>query len=151
MALVVTLIIIGGLLLLAETILPGLVAGALGLCCLVGAVAYAYTDLGAPVGHVVLLTVIVGLCVGIVCWFKYFPTSRLAKPYISQATIGDVNTTRTDLLDLSGVAKTTLRPSGTAVINGENVDVVTEGSLIEPGTPLRVVAVEGLRVVVRAN
>jgi membrane-bound ClpP family serine protease len=30
------------------------------------------------------------------------------------------------------------------------VDVVTEGDLIEPGTPVQVVATEGLRVVVRA-
>jgi membrane-bound ClpP family serine protease len=30
------------------------------------------------------------------------------------------------------------------------VDVVTEGAMIERGTPIKVVATEGLRVVVRA-
>jgi len=30
------------------------------------------------------------------------------------------------------------------------VDVVTEGALLDPGTPVKVVALEGLRVVVRA-
>ena len=62
-----------------------------------------------------------------------------------------MDNTRTDLLGKSGVAKTALRPSGSALIEGERVDVVTEGNLIEAGTPLRVVAVEGLRVVVRSS
>ena len=54
-------------------------------------------------------------------------------------------------LNKEGVAKTQLRPSGTAIIDGERVDVVTEGNLIEPGTNLKVVAVEGMRVVVRES
>jgi membrane-bound serine protease (ClpP class) len=36
------------------------------------------------------------------------------------------------------------------LIGGKRVDVVTEGGMIDPGTPLKVVAVEGMRVVVRA-
>jgi membrane-bound serine protease (ClpP class) len=43
-----------------------------------------------------------------------------------------------------------LRPSGAAVINDKRVDVVTEGPFIDRGTPVRVVAVEGMRVVVRS-
>ena len=39
---------------------------------------------------------------------------------------------------------------GTALINGKRVDVITEGSHIERGTPVKVVALEGMRVVVRA-
>ena len=40
--------------------------------------------------------------------------------------------------------------SRTALINGKRVDVITEGSHIERGTPVIVVALEGMRVVVRA-
>jgi len=36
------------------------------------------------------------------------------------------------------------------VISGKRIDVVTEGPFIEPGTPVKVVAVEGMRVVVRS-
>jgi membrane-bound serine protease (ClpP class) len=42
-----------------------------------------------------------------------------------------------------------LRPSGNAAIGDRRVDVVTEGTMIDKGTPIRVVAVEGSRVVVR--
>ena len=75
--------------------------------------------------------------------------SRLARMFISQAVSGDIGTERPELLERTGTALTTLRPAGTALIEGKRVDVVTEGQLIERGAAVRVVAVEGLRVVVR--
>lgn len=47
------------------------------------------------------------------------------------------------------MAQTVLRPSGRALIDGELVDVITEGEFYEPGTAVRVVAVTGGRTVVR--
>ncbi len=55
----------------------------------------------------------------------------------------------TYLLGQEGVALTPLRPSGTAVINGERVDVVSEGGFIAQEAAVIVTAVEGTRVVVR--
>jgi membrane-bound serine protease (ClpP class) len=57
--------------------------------------------------------------------------------------------TRTDLIGREGVALTPLRPAGVADIGGERVDVVTAGEYVESGRRIRVVTVEGLRVVVR--
>jgi membrane-bound serine protease (ClpP class) len=62
---------------------------------------------------------------------------------------GNIQTEQTELLQQTGVAATQLRPSGAALINGRRIDVVSEGSLIEKGTPIKVVALEGVRVVVR--
>lgn len=53
------------------------------------------------------------------------------------------------LLNLTGSALTTLRPAGIASVNGERVDVVTDGAYIEKGTPITVVKTEGARVVVK--
>jgi membrane-bound serine protease (ClpP class) len=64
--------------------------------------------------------------------------------------VGALKVEKPELLDQVGVAQTNLRPSGMALIEGKRVDVVTEGPMIEKGTSVRVVAVEGLRVVVRA-
>ena len=50
---------------------------------------------------------------------------------------------------MEGVAATDLRPSGTAVIGDERVDVVTEGPWIEEGTRVVVMHAEGYRFVVR--
>lgn len=55
------------------------------------------------------------------------------------------------LLGQSGVALTTLRPSGTAEIGGQRVDVVSEDAYIASGAPIRVIKVEGFRVVVAAD
>ena len=50
-----------------------------------------------------------------------------------------------------GVAFTPLRPAGVAVIDGERVNVVSEGSFIEKDANVEVLRVEGGRVVVRAG
>jgi membrane-bound serine protease (ClpP class) len=147
---VLILVAAGAILLLLEIVLPGMVAGIVGLCCLVAGVALAYTDFGAGTGTMVLIGVCLGLLAGTVCWFKFFPNSRLGRLFVSQGKVGELGVDQQALLHQTGVAKTLLRPSGTAVIGGRRVDVVTEGSLIEPGTMIKVVAVEGMRVVVRA-
>lgn len=48
-----------------------------------------------------------------------------------------------------GIVTRELRPAGTVVIDGEPVDVVSEGDYIEKGRQVTVVAVTGGRVVVR--
>jgi membrane-bound serine protease (ClpP class) len=53
------------------------------------------------------------------------------------------------LLGKVGVAQSTLRPAGIAEIEGCRVDVVSEGGYIEPNTPVKVIKVEGRRIVVR--
>ena len=57
--------------------------------------------------------------------------------------------TSKDLIGAEGIALTTLRPSGTAEINGKKVDVVTESEYVEKGQRLKVITVEGIRVVVK--
>lgn len=149
MVTVATLILAGAALLFLETLLPGMIAGIAGLGCLVSGVIVSYVNFGARTGNLVLILVVAGTIVATVCWMKYFPETRLARLFISRGSVGDIGTERPELLNQTGAALTTLRPSGTAVINGKRVDVVTEGSLIEAGTPVKVVAVEGMRVVVR--
>lgn len=147
---VITLLVAGAVLLLLETILPGMIAGVLGLLCLVAGVIQAYIAFGPQTGSYVLIGVIVAMILGTIVWFKYFPDSRAARAFTSQRTSGDIHTDRPELLNQSGTALTPLRPSGTAVINGHRVDVVTEGAMIDRNAPIKVVAVEGMRVVVRA-
>ena len=48
-----------------------------------------------------------------------------------------------------GISLTQLRPAGTADFAGEHLDVVTEGGFIGPRTKIRVIAVEGTRIIVR--
>ena len=150
MATVVTLILVGAALLLLETVLPGMIAGIIGFACLIAGVVMAYVNFEAPTANIVMLTVVVGVIVGALLWFKFFPDSRFAKVFISQRTVGDIGTDKPELLNQTGKALTPLRPSGTAIISGKRIDVVTEGPFVEPGTDVKVVEVEGMRVVVRS-
>ncbi len=150
MEVVITLIVVGALLIFLETILPGLIAGVVGFGCLVAAVIIAYARVGTSAGHVVLATVILGFILGAILYLRYFPGSRTARLFTSQGASGDTGVDKSVFLHQTGRAATPLRPSGAAVINGQRVDVVAEGPMIEKDTPVRVVLVEGSRVVVRA-
>ncbi|MCH7721888.1 MAG: nodulation protein NfeD [Bacteroidetes bacterium] len=59
------------------------------------------------------------------------------------------HSTSDELVGKKGVAITTLRPAGTAKIDGNRVDVVSESEYIEKGQKIKVIAVEGIRVVVK--
>lgn len=147
---VVTLIVVGAALLLLETVLPGMIAGILGVICLTLGVILGYSKFGLRTGNMILAGVATGLLIGTIAWLKYFPDSRMAKLFVSRRTIGDLGVERPELVGQTGVAQTNLRPSGAALINGRRIDVVTEGPMIERGAPIKVVAVEGIKVVVRA-
>jgi membrane-bound serine protease (ClpP class) len=56
---------------------------------------------------------------------------------------------RDELVGKVGRALTDLRPSGTGIFDDERLDVVSEQEWIEAGSPIRIVASEGYRHVVR--
>lgn len=149
MGIIAIIIALGIALLFLETILPGLIAGFLGLCALAGAVGYAYVEFGVKTGNTTLMIVLALLIIGTILWMKFFPESAVARLFVSNRQIGTVGAEKPELLEQSGVAVTTLRPAGTALIKGKRVDVVTEGGFVEKGQNVKVVAIEGLRVVVR--
>jgi membrane-bound serine protease (ClpP class) len=149
MTLIIVLLVLGAILIFLETFLPGLVTGILGFLCWVAAVILSYRDLGLQTGNIVLGGVLLGLIIGAFCWLRFFPGSRVAGLFISRHTVGELGVGRMELVNCTGVTINQLHPSGTAFINGKRVDVITEGMLIEKGASIKVVAVEGMRVIVR--
>ncbi|MGE3311981.1 MAG: NfeD family protein [Limisphaerales bacterium] len=149
MAAVAALLVAGILLLTLEVFLPGLVSGIAGLICLGAGVLLAYRDFGAVGGNTALGLTGFTLVVGFFVWLRYFPGSAFGQRFVSQGTVGEIGAEKPELLDQTGVALTALRPSGAALIGGRRIDVVTEGPMVVRGSPIRVVAVEGMRVVVR--
>jgi membrane-bound ClpP family serine protease len=81
--------------------------------------------------------------------FKYMPRSPLAlKPGRVEEGGYEPVEKLDGLVGKSGVAFTVLRPGGTALIDGRKVDVVASGGMIEPNARIKVLAVEGTKVVV---
>ena len=54
-----------------------------------------------------------------------------------------------DLINKEGLAVTQLRPAGIALIDGNRVDVVTDGEFIDVNAPVKVVDIEGRRIIVK--
>jgi len=150
MALVIILLVVGGILLLLETMLPGMVAGVIGGCCLIAGIFLSYSRFDARTANLILVVVLMVLVGGFAGWIKFFPDTRVGRVFVSKRVVGNIYAQRPELLHQAGVAYSPLRPSGTALINGKRVDVVTEGPFVEGGMPIKVVAIEGVRVIVRA-
>ena len=93
--------------------------------------------------------IVVALMIG-----KYLPRTALFNALVLQtASGGDITaptltTTAEKLVGATGRSTSPLRPAGKAMIDDKLIDVVTEGDHIPPNTPIKVVAVEGARVVV---
>jgi membrane-bound serine protease (ClpP class) len=87
---------------------------------------------------------------------KYLPKSSLFNRLVlsdsEKAEEGFVSVNEEQsLLGKSGVAVTILRPVGIAEIDGKRVEVVSDGEFIQPGTEIKVIKVEGMRVLVSAK
>ena len=147
MQLAVALLIIGFVLMFFEVLLPGMVLGACAVLSLFASVAVAYSN--TDHGNIFLIIALVSLAVFAVGFVYWFPKSYIGRNLISTSAVGDLGIDLSELINKTGSAYTNLRPSGTAVIGDDRVDVVTEGTFVEKDRPVKVVAVEGQRVVVR--
>lgn len=149
----IILFVVGIVLILLEFVLPGGIIGLIGL----GAILTSFFLAGSSM-MVISISLLVALVATIVVSiilvkifgkklhvFKkiiLFDSTNSESGYVS-------NKNRDDLIGKQGIALTTLRPSGTAIINDERLDVVTQGNYIERNTRVEVIKTEGSRIVVR--
>jgi len=150
-----TLIVIGIAAILLELFLPSFgVIGIAGAGCLIAAVVLAYRNLGVTMGTVLLLSTLVAVPSLVFAGLKLFPKTFVGKWLILwDRQSGEYRASGegvpADLADREGVSLTDLRPSGTARIGERKLSVVTEGEYIGKGESVKVIAVEGSRVVVK--
>jgi membrane-bound ClpP family serine protease len=147
--LLVVLLMIVGLVLLAVEILviPGFgVVGILGCVLILAACAVAWVELGPGYGLLALATGIGAS--GLLFWV--FPKTKTGRAMVlEEVQRGRAASTRlAELTGLEGRALTPLRPAGSAEIGDRTVDVITDGVYVEAGAAVRVVRVEGARVLV---
>ena len=149
---IIILIAVGVFLVLLEVVIPGGVVGSLGALCLVGAIAYAFVQ-SAMLGISVAVGSVIFFLIAFWIWLKYLHKIPIAKDIFLHADGRDWHGTdpaTQEFLGKTGIAQTTLRPSGFATIDEERVDVVTEGEMIAEGVAIKVIEVEGNRIVVAA-
>lgn len=145
---VIAMILLGVVLLAVEIfIIPGFgISGILGLVALIGASVLSFHRLGTMAGALTIGggAIIAGLM------FFLLPKTRAARAMVltQQHNENVADRSLHALVGQYGVALTTLRPAGTVQVNGQPIDVVTDGEYIEQGTDVRIARVEGLRAIV---
>jgi membrane-bound serine protease (ClpP class) len=156
------LVTLGVILLLVEVfVIPGFgVAGVAGIAALLGGLTLTMVGEGASAQAItgavgrVSVSLVVALVFGLLL-MRVMTRTPFARKLVLEtdmdATEGWESTPEREhrLVGARGHTHTALRPSGIADIGGERVDVVSEGEMIDPGTPIVVTRVDGNRVVVR--
>lgn len=149
----IAIFLVGILCIIVEMLLPtvGLLAG-------VGVAALLYSLLLALGGDVDAMTALgAALILAVVIFVlivKKLPSSRLWHKVVlhdrSTSQRGFVSAeTRRELIGREGTVLTELRPAGSVQLGEQVVDVVSEGAFVAKGERVKVIAVNGARVVVR--
>ncbi|HNP29427.1 MAG TPA: NfeD family protein [Nitrospirales bacterium] len=142
-------------------VIPGFgIAGILGIMALMGGLGMSLIGAGATwdsmlsaIGQVAL-SILVAIIATLIL-LRYFPRLPFGKRLILetnlQAQEGYESSPPEDhrWLGMQGIAVSDLHPSGIARFDGQRVDVVSDGGFIDAGQPLKVVRIDGNRIVVQ--
>src|SRR5699024_5931310 len=149
---VITLVL-GILLIILEFFVPGGILGILGA----GAIVTSLFLAGYDLQHMTLsiaIAIIVAIVTAIIL-FKWIGMERgiFRKIILRDRTMSDLgyvsSDVRSELVGQEGITLTPLRPAGTAFINEERIDVVSDGGFIQRDKKIVVLEVDGWRVIVR--
>ena len=171
----VALFFLGVILVAVELFLiPGTgVAGILGVLCMLGALLLGTVDkidwndwkLGEFSGNLLdllrgpALTLGAGLlggCTLVLLLMRFLPDTPIFRAFIAKQELAGGASLEDEAavvgsgkrVDWTGEALTDLRPSGKAVLSGEEFDVVADGAFIRKGAKVRVLEQDGMRIVV---
>ncbi len=150
----IVLFLVGLLLLFLEAfIVPGFgVTGIGGLIAIFSSLFFFFPT--PNIALIVIASVLVLSIIALVFIVKIFGVSKLWRNIsLGESLSNDRGYTshsdKKELLNKRGITLTHLRPAGTAEINEKRIDVVSEGDYIDKGKKIKVIKVEGSRVVVK--
>ncbi len=149
----IAIFIVGIIFIIVEILTP-----TVGILAAVGIVAILYSLILAMGGdinaiYMMVLALIIAIIIFVII-IKKLPSSKLWQKLVLTNTsssekgyVSAVDYSR--YLNKEGTVLSELRPSGTAKIDGDLLDVISEGSFISKGEKIRVIKVEGVRIIVR--
>ena len=152
LSLAVILQLIGIIVIIAEIILPSggilsiLAAGILGYSLYT-----VFHDVSVQMGWVFVAADAVIIPILVVVGLKLLANSpvTLRTTLSSEEGVTSQPSELDEFLGMEGIAVTDLRPTGTAVINGKRVDVVSRGEYLEKDSRIVVSSVTGNQIIVR--
>lgn len=145
----------GIVLLVTELCLPGFgIAGCTGVVCFVAVIIMQFLT-NSPTAATIVSAVMAAIIVLLVVVFvrsinkgAIFRSPIVLKDKIDAEATNVAEERESVLVGQEGIVETTLRPSGTVIIDGKRYMVKAQASFIEKGTKVKVVAANGLDIVV---
>lgn len=154
MTAIVLLFVTGALLLAAEVLLPGAIAGIIGgMALLLGSI-LAFLEYGATMGSVATFAALVLLAAMLYAELVWLPRSKVGRAMVVEATVGGQSqppVASADVIGQVAVALTTLSPSGFVDIAGRRYEAFSRSGHALRGTRLTVVGVDNFRLIVSEN
>ena len=154
---IVICFVIGIGLLILEAFMPGFgAAGITGVVLEIITLVMTWFEHGPVATLAMLLIVLLVLAIAISTSLRSIASGRLSKSSLVHAdTESNEDGYRSveDLavfVDREGVASSVLRPTGIADFDGVRLNVSSEGDFIAAGTRVRIIKVEGAKILVRA-
>ena len=147
------LILLSGFLILIEFFVIGTLLGLIGIIVFVVSI---LTVSGNAVLYSIFLAVI--LIMVIIEWVIFVKHKKRKIPFLNRLILNDATDKesgytsfddRSHLVGEIAVTHTVLRPSGTIRLGDERIDAVAEGSYIPSDVKVKIIFVEGTRIVVR--
>lgn len=147
------LILLSGFLILIEFFVIGTLLGLIGIIVFVASI---LTVSGNAVLYSIFLAVI--LIMVIIEWVIFVKHKKRKIPFLNRLILNDATDKesgytsfddRSHLVGEIAVTHTVLRPSGTIRLGDERIDAVAEGSYIPSDVKVKIIFVEGTRIVVR--
>jgi membrane-bound serine protease (ClpP class) len=134
-------------------VLPGQgIAGGLGALALLAAIVLSFGPafIFVAVQALAIAIVLTAICFALAT--RVYPENAFVARFAFAGVQGPdyvASAARRELLGRTGIASSYLRPAGVATIDGQRIDVLTEGEFVTAGTEIRVTRVEGARIFVR--
>ena len=152
---VMVLMLAGFLFLFLEiAVIPGFgITGVIGILLLGGGIVAAYIKLSSGMAVFATFAGIAGVILLLLWFFFIFPKTSLGKNFVlaTESSAAEGFVAVEDLqryIGREGLTTTMLRPSGIARIDGERLDVITDGEFVEKGVKVKVVKAVAGRIVV---
>lgn len=154
LAIAILLAAVGVLLLVAEVFFPsGGVLGLLSASALIASVYYAFNSSGGATAGLTLLAVeVIAAPAALLYAIRILPKTSIGKALMGEAPTSEdvqLDDSRHALVGRIGVTRSKMLPSGDIEIDGRMLDAITKGQAIEPGEYVKVVEVQGNRLMVR--
>lgn len=149
MTAIVLLFITGALLLAAEVMLPGGIAGLIGGAALLLGSIIAFLEFGVTVGSAATLGALLLVAAMLYAELVWLPRSRIGRDMVVQATVGgEPPPPPSQVVGQVATAMTMLAPSGVVTVAGKRYEAFCQTGLVARGTQLTVVGVDNFRLIV---